>query len=145
MEHKTKQPLKNQLALFRQRKSLEQKQVAALLGHKGTEQLSRYENGVKVPHLKTALKLAQIYGIPIRILLDGYFEACREEIRRQDRHSSNEQNAADSKSGDKAVETDICTIEENLLSPNVRDVYLDKARRHAADLIRMRGEKLNHI
>src|SRR5690349_18861952 len=83
MSLKPKRQVQNRLALFRRRKLLKPKQVARLLGHKSTEQLSRYENGFKVPNLRTALKLASIYEVPIREMLDEYYAACLEEIRRE--------------------------------------------------------------
>ncbi|MFN0279175.1 MAG: helix-turn-helix transcriptional regulator [Pyrinomonadaceae bacterium] len=142
MTSKNKLPYKNKLALARQRRAIEQKQVAVLLGHKGIDQLSRYERGVKLPSLKAALKLGLIYKIPIRVLLDGYLDACREEIRREEEklNKPSRENLTDP-----ADEAEFCTIEEKLSSGDVVEIDLAKAYSHAAHLIRRRAEALDHI
>jgi len=145
MNPKTKKPLKNQLAWFRQKRALELKQVAVLLGHKGLQQISRYENGVKIPNLKTALKLAQIYRIPIRILLDGYYETCLSEIRQEATRLSRNPVTGDVGIADQASIMEFCSIEEKLLAPKAASALINKARRHSADLIRRTAEKLGHI
>ena len=52
----------------RQRSGLTQKTIAHLLGRKFTDEISRYENGQRIPTLQTALKLEIIYRVPIRLL-----------------------------------------------------------------------------
>lgn len=142
MTSKNKLPYKNQLALARQRRAIEQKQVAVLLGHKGIDQLSRYERGVKLPSLKAALKLGLIYRIPIRVLLDGYLDACREEIRREEEKLNTPPREGMT---DPAGEAEFCTIEEKLSCSNVGETDLAKAYSHAAHLIRRRADALDHI
>ncbi len=142
MKRQEKAPIKNQLALARQRRAIEQKQVAVLLGHKGIDQLSRYERGVKLPSLKAALKLGLIYKIPIRILLDGYLDACRVEMMRQEEKLNNR---AVSKITNPANETEFCTLEEKLESNQVMKADLDRVYSHAAHLVRKRAEALGHI
>ena len=142
MIRNNKLPYKNQLALARQRRAIEQKQVAALLGQNGIEQLSRYERGVQLPSLKTALKLGLIYKIPIRVLLDGYLDACREEMKR-DQGKLNKPGSP--KATNQHDEADFCTIEEKLGSDHISAIDLDKARHHAADLVRRRAKSLGHI
>lgn len=136
---------KNRLALVRKRRSIVRKEVAALLGQKTTDQLSRYERGVTIPNLKTALKLGIIYKIPIRQLLDGYYEACRNEIKRQELESANNSASANSKdiAGDNDLE--FCEIEEKLKRRHVTTADLEKAYSHTAKLIRRRAEKMDHI
>lgn len=145
MALKTKRQFKNRLALARRRKSMEQKQVAILLGHKNTEQISRYENGVKVPNLKAALKLATIYKIPIRWLLDEYYQACLKEIRRQEKAVGTANNFLDGGIEAKSQDADFCSFETRLRSANVEPIDLDKASRHSTDLIRLRAERLDHF
>jgi transcriptional regulator with XRE-family HTH domain len=132
----------NRLALYRRRKAIGRKQVARLLGHRTIDQISRFERGVKVPSLKTALKLAIIYDIPIRAMLDGYFDTCREEVRMQELSISKLRKATD-----KSIElkTDVCTISDSLAKEGVTGLELEKARRHSAELIRRRAEKLDHL
>lgn len=139
---KNKLPYKNQLALVRHRRAIEQKQVAVLLGHKGIDQLSRYERGVKLPSLKAALKLGLIYKIPIRVLLDGYLNTCREEIKREEEKLNK---PSRERLTDTADETEFCTIEEKLNSSNIVEIDLAKAYSHAAHLIRRRAEQLDHL
>lgn len=142
MTRRNKLPYKNQLAIARQRKAIEQKQMAILLGLKGTDQLSRYERGLQMPSLKTALKLGLIYKIPIRTLLDGYLDACRDEIRREEAKLGK---PSFLKAINREDERGFCTFEEKLGSDRVAAADLEKARRHAADLVRRRAEALGHI
>ncbi len=55
----------NNLWIARKHVGLAQKSVATLLGHHTTSAISEYETGRLLPNLKTALKLAVIYGKPI--------------------------------------------------------------------------------
>src|SRR6266545_2745585 len=70
----------NRLWLARKRRGLGQKQVAYLLAHQSPDQISRYEQGVKLPTLSTALMLEIIYGAPIRLLYRELYEQLRTEI-----------------------------------------------------------------
>jgi transcriptional regulator with XRE-family HTH domain len=79
-----KKRFKNRLAEIRKQRGLSRKQVAALLGHETVTELARLERGLTVPDLRCALKLAQIYELPVRVMLDEYYGACREEIRRKE-------------------------------------------------------------
>lgn len=144
MPEQKKRRFKNQLAIIRQRKNIEKKQIAALLGHKSIQQISRYENGVKIPNLRIALKLAQIYGIPIREMLDGYFEACREEVRRQeDRLKFTIKLTA--QNDVPPPDSDYCTFENVLLGDHIDKATFFKIRRHSALLVRKTAEKLGHF
>jgi transcriptional regulator with XRE-family HTH domain len=71
--------INNNLWQARQRSKLELKQVTFLLA-KGTNDLYRYENGVHLPHLTTALQLEIIYQTPIRLLFQPLFEFYKEKI-----------------------------------------------------------------
>lgn len=79
-----KKPFRNRLAPIRRQRGLKRKQVATLLGHDSVVELARLERGLNVPDLRCALKLAQIYEVPIRMMLDEYYAACREEVSRQE-------------------------------------------------------------
>lgn len=142
MTRKNKLPYENQLAIARQRKAIEQKQVAVLLGLKGIDQLSRYERGVQLPSLKTALKLGLIYKIPVRVLLNGYLDACREEMKREEEKVNT---LAGPKAPNQGDETEFCTIEEKLKSDRITKTDLANAYRHAANLVRRRAEALGHL
>ena len=69
----------NLLALRRKRLGYEQKQVAVLLGHNTTYQLSRYETGQRIPGFKEAVKLSILYGLPVGVLFEGYIRLCPKE------------------------------------------------------------------
>lgn len=72
--------IRNLLWLSRKHLGLRQKQVAYLLKHKTTDQISRYEKGERAPSLKALLELEIVYGLPPRILYQPYYEQLREEI-----------------------------------------------------------------
>lgn len=69
-------------ALWRSRKSrgLGQKQVAWLLGHRSSSQISSYERGDRSPSVETALKLAVIYGRDVRELFPEHYESFSLEL-----------------------------------------------------------------
>jgi len=136
---------KNRLFLVRNKNSLGQKQVAILLGHKTTDQISRYERGTKLPSLKTAFKLGIIYRLPIQILLDGYYEACLKEIKKREKSLNNQENKSNSDNFIIPGETEFCTIEETLKPFAVKESDLDKARSHIAELIRTRAKRMSHL
>lgn len=127
----------NQLERIRMSQNLLPKQVAALLGHKTTRPITQFEKGLRVPSLKSALKLAIIYNVPIRVMLDGYYEACREEVHAK---------------GPDMGETpytsyllNFCSFEQELSSREITRASLTKIRRHSSDLIRKTAETMGHI
>jgi len=144
MIRKRKQVLKNQLATIREQRGLGQKQVATLLGHGSPQQLSRYENGTRVPNLRTALKLAQIYNIPIGKMLDEYYEACIREIRKEEKKAGGATIGHPSESID-SLGGERCAFADLLLGEPVDDAAIRIVRTHATDLIRKTAEKLGHI
>jgi transcriptional regulator with XRE-family HTH domain len=75
----------NDLAAYRKRMRLTQAQVARLLGHKTHKSLSRLELGRALPSLKTALRLAVVYRIPVDFLFHNLYVRFREEIRQKER------------------------------------------------------------
>ncbi len=88
-----KNKYQNELVLYRRRLNLSQKQVAALLGHRDTSMLSRYENGRSLPPLLTALRLEIIYRAPVAFLYLQLYTGLREEVRKQEalRHNRSRQ------------------------------------------------------
>jgi len=60
---------------------LSQRQAAVLLGHKTAATLSQLEAGRYLPSLKTALRLAAIYRIPVEFLFALLYTELRNEIR----------------------------------------------------------------
>jgi transcriptional regulator with XRE-family HTH domain len=71
---------KNRLWLARKRLGLGQKQVAYLLDLKTADQISRYEQGLRLPTLETALQLEIIYGLPLQILFKELYDELRTHI-----------------------------------------------------------------
>lgn len=144
MKYTTKGPMNNRLAEIRQKVGLSPEQVTSLLGEKSVAKLTDYEQGIKTPNLKIALKLAAIYKLPIRVMLDGYFEACRAEIKREEAAVS--LNSLHVRlSNLKAAGPDFCSFRNSLDRARVSPRDVSKARRHVAELISITAEKLGHI
>jgi transcriptional regulator with XRE-family HTH domain len=80
---KRSRKIRNYLWITRKKMGLAQKQVAFLLGHKSTTQLSRYERGTRIPSLKTALKLEIAYAKPLRLLFSELHDEVREDIQKR--------------------------------------------------------------
>jgi transcriptional regulator with XRE-family HTH domain len=127
----------NQLQRIRINKNLHKRQVAKLLGFKTAGPISSIENGRRTLNLKTALKLAVIYNVPVRAMLDEYYEACREEVKQEARNVPE-------------VDFDthvfhFCTFERQLISKQVTPAALATIRRHSSDLIRKTAEKMGQL
>ena len=71
----------NELIVYRRRMRFSQKQAAAVLGHKGTSMLSRYESGRSLPPLLTALRLEILYRIPVAFLYSKIYRRLKDEVR----------------------------------------------------------------
>ena len=54
------------------------------MGLKGTNTLSRYEHGKKLPGLINALKLEIIYRTPVAFLFGDLYERLKKEIRKRE-------------------------------------------------------------
>ncbi|MEQ1762145.1 MAG: helix-turn-helix transcriptional regulator [Pyrinomonadaceae bacterium] len=144
MKNTNKGPFKNQLALIRQRNHIQPNQIAKLLGHKTTNRVTEYESGIKTPNLKTALKLAHIYDLPIRVMLDGYYAAVRDEIKREELRLI-AKTRGKSRVVARSTPVEYCSIEAKADSASAGTREASHARRHATDLIRKSAEKLGHI
>lgn len=59
----TKQYIPNSLRTHRKAAGLRQRDVARALGLASTDRISRWENGVAVPHLKNLFGLAILYHV----------------------------------------------------------------------------------
>ena len=137
-----KKRFKNRLAEIRKQRGLGQRQVATLLGHAEVTELARLERGVTIPDLRCALKLAQIYELPVRVMLDDYYDACREEVRRQEslvtsRTPKTKQN--------ESADTEYCTYEQRLSSRFLNEERLREVRRHTTQLAHKLAEQLRHM
>lgn len=140
----TKPHLKNRLAIVRRRKLLSQKQISTLLGKKNNDLVSRYERGVQVPTLKNALKLALIYNIPIRVMLDKYYEECRKEIAGEQTQDLAAYQPPVNRSGVEQDE-DFCTYEEMLEQPELKPADANKIQAHLIKLMNQRAKALGNM
>ena len=138
-----KKRFKNRLAEIRKQRGLGQRQVATLLGHAEVTELARLERGLTVPDLRCALKLAQIYELPVRVMLDEYYDACREEVRRQESLiTSSGPKTKQKESAD--TDTEYCTYEQRLSSGFLNEVRLREVSRHTTQLAYKLAEQLGH-
>lgn len=137
---KTKMPNINSslLALRRKRLGYEQKQIAVLLGHKNTYQISRYETGQRVPGFKEAIKLSVLYDLPVRVLFDRYFRRCGEELENRVEQSG----LAAKINLQKPRDVDYCTYLEALNSTPISEHKADNIRRHIKILVEERSKKI---
>lgn len=126
------------LALRRKRLGYEQKQIAVLLGHKNTYQLSRYETGQRVPSFKEAIKLSVLYGIPVRVLFERSFRHCREELENTVKQPS----LASKINLQKSRDVDYCSFLELLNSDSISEHDADKIRHHIKVLVEERSKKI---
>lgn len=55
--------IQNSLRFYRIQKGLTQWQVAAHLGFKSIDRISKWEHGVKYPHVTNLFKLAKLYEV----------------------------------------------------------------------------------
>jgi transcriptional regulator with XRE-family HTH domain len=75
-----KNRLSNHLILLRKRSRLSQKSVARRIGLKDGTLLSRYERGVTLPPLITAIKLSLFYQAQVPELFPNLIERLRGEV-----------------------------------------------------------------
>ncbi len=73
--------IKNYLWTYRKKMGLSQKRVAYFLGLNGTNDLSRWEHGVKAPNLVNVLKLEIVYRTPVAFLFGDLYKKLKKEIR----------------------------------------------------------------
>lgn len=132
------------LALRRKRLGYEQKQVAVILGHKNTYQLSRYETGQRVPGFKEAIKLSLLYGIPVRLLFEPYFRYCLEELEVAIKQSGlgGKVNLQKNREVDYYLNTDYCSYLELMNSSHINEHDANKVRRHIKTLIEERSRRI---
>lgn len=126
------------LALRRKRLGYEQKQIAFLLGHKNTYQLSRYETGHRVPSLKEAIKLSVLYGLPVRALFERYFRQSGQELDGAIKQSK----LGEKINLPKTRDVDYCSYLELMNSVRISEPEADQIRRHIKVLVEERSNKI---
>lgn len=126
------------LALRRKRLGYEQKQIAVLLGHKTTYQISRYETGRRIPSLIEAMKLSILYGLPVQTIFNRHFRQCREELEKTIKQSvlTTKINLSN------AAKADHCSYLESLNSTKISKLGADKIRHHIKVLVEERSKKI---
>lgn len=129
----------NRLQLARKRIGLEQKQIAQLLTQRSVNQISRYETGINVPSLKTAIKLSIIYRLPIRVLFDKYYRECRENLLAR----AQKLNYRDQLGFDLTEPTDYCAYRELMNTSFLSEIDKRKIHRHTLDLMNERNKLIN--
>ncbi len=72
------------MVLYRERMGFTQQHVAYLLGVRSKTLLSKIEQGHGFPNLKTALKLAVVYRVPVDFLYPDLYSSYREVIRKRE-------------------------------------------------------------
>jgi transcriptional regulator with XRE-family HTH domain len=128
-----KHTVENRLWTTRKRRGLEQKQVAYLLNHHTPDQVSRYELGMRLPTLETALLLEMIYGAPLRVLYKDLYERLQAEMKeRFERVPQLRERLAEFLSEDGVRE--YCSYRELLQPSQPAQTDLLKARRHVTEL-----------
>ena len=75
-----KPPFKNQIWIHRKKMGYSQQDVATLLGHKTAAHVSGYERGVRLPSLKTVLKLEVILCVPVASLYSDLHHELKQKI-----------------------------------------------------------------
>lgn len=74
------QQIPNRLRLCRLERGYTQAQVAKVLGMKGTDLISEWENGVRFPSLVSAFKLAGFYKVYVEAFYFDLFDKLRAEV-----------------------------------------------------------------
>ena len=126
------------LASRRKRLGYEQKQIAVLLGHKNTYQLSRYETGQRVPSFREAIKLSILYGIPIRVLFERSFRYYHEELE----NTIKQTNLSSKINLQKNKDVYHCSFLELMNSSRISEHDADKIRHHIKVLVEERSKKI---
>ena len=67
--------IKNRLWITRMKRGMPRKKLAALLGHKTTSQLCRWEEGSQLPNLSNALLLSHFLQMPVEFLFKDLRDA----------------------------------------------------------------------
>src|SRR5438874_10656885 len=122
--------LENRIRVARKRLNLEHKQIACLLGHKSSDQISRFENDGRLPLLPNALKLEIILGMPLRWLFPELYDRLRTEIKAR----------AENNRSIKVLITDtfvngLCRHEELLAAPDLSVEEFERARSHSVEMV----------
>lgn len=126
----------NQLWLARKRMGLGQKQVARLLNHQTTDQVSRYEKGERMPGLRLLLQLEIIYGVPPRVLYRDYYEELQAEITSRSLTFQALTSVQALEPAGPKLFSEFCSYEELLRNPKLSQAERDRIRKHVLTVLR---------
>jgi transcriptional regulator with XRE-family HTH domain len=125
---------RNKLWIARKRVGLGQKQLASLLNHKTSDQISRYERASRIPTLRMALKLEIALRTPLKLLFPELYEKLREEIRQKVQHNPLLLKTYRDTLLTESESQECCTIADLLDKPHPSELDKIKARSHATKL-----------
>lgn len=137
---RNKNKLQNSLRITRKRLGLHQKQVAHLLSHKTTDQVTRYEKGYRIPGLKILLQLEIIYGVPARVVYGEFFEKLRLEIQDRAKIISTLANTKAMMDSENLLSHRHCYYEELLRNPTPTRDEIDQTRKHVVLIMRRHAQ-----
>lgn len=126
----------NRLWQARKRARLGQKQVARLLGHHTTDQVSRYESGQRVPVLETALRLEIILHTPVRVLFPDLYRSLKAEVQSQVGNDYALGRAYQQPPFDEGF-GEYCTHKDRMRALELSAAERDAVRRHVTELARL--------
>lgn len=121
----------NRLWLARKRRGLGQKQVAFLID-KTIDEISRYERGVRLPELATALAIEVVYGAPLRVLFKDLYQQVLEEVneRMANRDSVKAVYTGLLAEKDLLSAMEYCSYVDMLRGPHLSQPERDRVREH---------------
>ncbi len=127
---------RNRLWQARKRARLGQKQIASLLRHRTSDQVSRYERGERLPTLKTALRLEIILGLPLRHLYADLHKSLRAEIEHEVQGNPSLSRAFTQASSGERDFGEFCSHEDRSLLAELSPEEAEAVRRHVTRLAR---------
>src|SRR5437764_724537 len=126
-----KSKLENRIRVARKRSNLEHKQIAYLLGHKSSDQISRFENDGRLPLLPNALKLEIILDMPLRWLFPELYERLRAEIKARAENNRSVKDVIKD-----TFSSGLCRHEKTLSAPEFSPEEFEDARKHSVEMVR---------
>lgn len=127
--------LHNRLWKARKRLRLTRKQTALILRHKTIDQVARYERGLRLPTLETALRLEILLGVPLRYLYADLHKSLKQEIEQQVRSNPGLKCLFESSSTADGI-GEFCSHSERLQHTEHSPEEADQVRGHITRLAR---------
>lgn len=105
-----------------------------LLSQPSIDQISRYEQGTRLPSLAVALKLEIIYGVPLRLLFKELFDSLEDEVWQRISLSTPLQKRYGNRTTNRAGLAEYCAFAELLMMPNASEADRGRVRGHVTAL-----------